>query len=175
MGALVEGFPLYIGEVTESNARAIHPIIYNGHLYAIGHKGTLKAWKLTQARDTKWAGRYGNALFNKVSAFVKSTQPTIEPDFKVLNAEETYNWPNPARDETNIRFEIAPPGGEVDIMIITMNGRVIFREKIQSSGGFPEEISVSTRHWASGGYVALVKATVDNKTETKLIKIGVIH
>lgn len=174
-GTLIEGFPLYVGEIEDTNARALHPLIYKSHLYAVGHKGTLKAWNLAQVTDTKWAGRYGNAPFNKVSAFVKNTQPSAEQHYKVLNAEETYNWPNPARDETHIRFEIAPPGGKVEITIITLNGRVIFREQVQSSGGFPEEISVNTRHWASGGYIALVKATVENKTETKLIKIGVVH
>ncbi len=95
--------------------------------------------------------------------------------FGVLNEEETYNWPNPAVDHTNIRFQISEPGGTVQVSIITVSGRIIFDETVSSTGGFPQEIRVETADWGSGGYIARIKATVGGKTETKLIKIGVVH
>ncbi len=174
-GALIDGFPLYVGKAVSATSQPIYPIIYQGILYAVSHKGTVKSWKLSQVTDTPWASRYGNAPFNKISARVKSAGAGSNSDFGVLNEDETYNWPNPASNETNIRFEVESPGGTVDITVITMSGRIIFEKTMATSGGFPQEIHVDTQQWGSGGYVARVKATVNGKTETKLIKIGVVH
>jgi hypothetical protein len=174
-GKLIDGFPLYVGKAVSATTQPISPLIYQGILYAVSHKGTVKSWKLTQVTDTRWASRYGEAPFNKVSARVKSTDGGTNSNFGVLNEDETYNWPNPARGETHIRFEVESPGGTVDITVITMSGRVIFEKSLTTSGGFPQEVHVDTRQWGSGGYVARIKATVAGKTETKLIKIGVVH
>ncbi len=174
-GQLVDGFPLYVGKAITSETQPIHPIIYNGNLYAVSHDGTVKSWNLTQVSDTKWPTRYGKAPFNKVSARVQSSENESPSGFGILNETETYNWPNPATDHTNIRFELAEPGGTVQITVITMSGRIIFEQSLTSPGGFPQEVRVQTRDWGSGGYVARVKANVDGKTETKLIKIGVVH
>lgn len=174
-GNTVTGFPLHIGKAISQNTQPIHPIIYEGRLYAVSHKGALKSWDLTQVTDTKWGSRYGHNEFNKVSARVQDNSSSGNEGFSVLNKKETYNWPNPADEDTNIRFQIASPGGTVQITVITMSGRVIFEETVSSNGGFPQEVNVVTQNWGSGGYVARVKATVGGKTETKLIKIGVVH
>lgn len=174
-GQPISGFPLYIGQATSAQNQPIHPIIYNSTLYAVSHDGTVKSWNLTQVTDAKWTSRYGSAPFNKVSARIESSEENPSTGFQVLNGVETYNWPNPATDHTNIRFELAEPGGNVQITVITMSGRIIFEQSVSSPGGFPQEVQVQTSNWGSGGYVARVKATVDGKTETKLIKIGVVH
>lgn len=174
-GDPVNGFPLHVGRAVSGNTQPIHPIIYEGKLYAVSHKGSLKSWNLTQVTDTKWGSRYGQNEFNKVSARVEDNSSSGNQGYSVLNMQETYNWPNPADDNTNIRFQITPPGGTVEISIITMTGRIIYEETITSGGGFPQEINVNTQNWGSGGYVARVKATVEGRSETKLIKIGVVH
>lgn len=174
-GEAVQGFPLYVGEAKSTQAQSIHPIIYGDQLFAVSHNGTVRSWNLSQVSDTKWSSRYGNAPFNKVSARVEELGQSQFPEFGVLNNEETYNWPNPANDETNIRFHLAEPGGTVEITVITMSGRIIFEKTVSSPGGLPQEVQVNTQNWGSGGYVARVKATVDGKTEIKLIKIGVVH
>ncbi|WP_456237587.1 T9SS-dependent M6-like inactivated metalloprotease [Gracilimonas halophila] len=174
-GSTVAGFPLHIGKVISQNDQPVHPIIYEGRLYAVSHKGALKSWELTQVTETKWGSRYGQNEFNKVSARVQDNSSSGNEGYSVLNKKETYNWPNPADEDTNIRFQIASPGGTVQITVITMGGRVIFEETVTTSGGLPQEVNVDTRNWGSGGYVARVKATVGGKTETKLIKIGVVH
>ncbi|WP_421773991.1 hypothetical protein [Gracilimonas sp.] len=174
-GQLLDGFPLYVGKAVSSETQPIHPIIYNRNLYAVSHDGTVKSWNLTQVSDTKWPTRYGEAPFNKVSARVQASENEFPSGFGVLNEDETYNWPNPAAEHTNIRFELAEPGGNVQITVITISGRIIFEQSLTSPGGFPQEVQIQTGDWGSGGYVARVKATVDGKTETKLIKIGVVH
>ncbi|MEX2456711.1 MAG: T9SS type A sorting domain-containing protein, partial [Balneolaceae bacterium] len=93
-------------------------------------------------------------------------------DFGILNTDETYNWPNPARDETTLRFQTSEPG-EIKIKITTISGRLIYDQTIESRGGAPEEIQIDTSSWGSGGYLAVVTARVNGKTERKLVKIAV--
>ncbi|MEX2478095.1 MAG: T9SS type A sorting domain-containing protein [Gracilimonas sp.] len=174
-GNKIEGFPLYVGKAENLAAQTVHPFIFNDELFAVSHQGMLKSWKLNNISDVKWSGRYGQAPFNKVSARVENDGDQNNSRFSILNDAETYNWPNPANENTNIRFEVASPGGTIDVSIITMSGRIIYEESIRTRGGRPEEININTQNWASGGYVARVKATVDGQTETKLIKIGVVH
>ncbi len=166
--------PLYVGGVSNPNAFPINPLITDNKLAAISHNGDLKVWEFDNLGEIKWGYKYGNHPYNKVSGTLGSTSP-ITDSYSVLNSSETYNWPNPAQENTNIRFELAAPGGTVEITVITMTGRIIFEETISSPGGFPEEVQINTQNWGSGGYVALVKATVEGKTESKLIKIGVVH
>lgn len=174
-GEMMDGFPLYAGKAPDSHARIIHPIIYNSILYAVGDAGLVQAWNLKNVTGVKWAARYGNAPYNKVSARVNDSRSGSAPGFRILNSSETYNWPNPANDVTNIRFEIAPPGGEVEISVISMSGRIIYQNTISATGGAPQDVEINTSQWGSGGYVGTVKATVNGKSETKIIKIGVVH
>ena len=174
-GNEIEGFPLYVGRSENNTAQPIHPFILDNELFAISHQGVLRSWKINNISSILWPGRYGDATYNKVSARVENNEGQNGSVFNILNDEETYNWPNPAGDNTNIRFELASPGGTVDITVINMSGRIIFEQTVSTSGGRPEEINISTQNWASGGYVARVKATVDVQTTTKLIKIGVVH
>lgn len=46
---------------------------------------------------------------------------------------------------------------------------------MQANGGTPEEILLNTSSWGSGAYFALVKATVNGKSESELVKIAVVH
>tara|TARA_Y100001935_G_scaffold254275_1_gene262771 strand:+ start:38108 stop:41257 length:3150 start_codon:yes stop_codon:yes gene_type:complete len=173
-GTAIQGFPLYVGESLGSNIQPIHPAFFENTLFAVSHTGDLKSWRFNNFTTSVWPSRYGDNPYNKISArTVIST--TSSPSFSVLNKTETYNWPNPARDETNIRFELAAPGGNVDITIIDLTGRVIYETTVSARGGAPEEITLDTRSWGSGAYLAMIKAEVDGKTESKLIKIGVVH
>jgi hypothetical protein len=122
-----------------------------------------------------WSSRYGDFRFNKYSAVVPESDNNAENSYGILNKSETYNWPNPADDFTNLRFQIAQPGGAVEITIITTSGQVIFENSYRSAGGFPEEIEINTGNWPSGGYIARVKATVDGKSDTMIYKIGIVH
>lgn len=166
--------PLNVGGISNIDAAAINPLIVGDVLYAASHTGDLKGWRFENLTDAIWSSKYGNEPFNKVVGRLNDgTQPV--PEFAVLNANETYNWPNPAKDFTNIRFEIEEPGGTVEITIATLSGRTVYKNTVESRGGSPEEISVNTSGFGSGGYYALIKATVNGRSETKLIKIAVVQ
>lgn len=174
-GNRLPGFPLFVGTSLNEQAQPVHPIIYNNHLYAVSHNGTVRSWELTDLTNVKWGSRYGNNTFNKVSAILQSDGGEDNVgSFTILNEEETYNWPNPATDLTNIRFEIESPG-EIEITVITPSGTRIVRRNFQARGGVPEELELDTSNWKSGVYFATVKATVNGRSESKLIKMVVVH
>lgn len=172
-GNPIEGFPLYVGGAVGKDVQPIHPVMYEDVLYAVSHTGDLRAWRFLNHTTTQWPGRYGENPYNKVSAYIEFEE-TSGSDFSVLNKSETYNWPNPANEETNIRFELAS-AGTVDITIIDYSGRVVFERTVQAFGESPEEITVNTSAWASGAYFGRIEANVNGKKESKTIKIGVVH
>ncbi len=173
-GNQIEGFPLHVGGAIGKDIQPIHPIFFDNKLYTVSHTGDLKTWEFENFTSSQWPSRYGKNLYNKVSADITISESQANT-FTVLNSDETYNWPNPANNETNLRFEVVSPGGTVEITVIDYTGRVIFERTIQAKGGAPEEITISTQEWASGAYFARIKATVGSQNESKVVKIGVAH
>ncbi|MDZ7719016.1 MAG: T9SS type A sorting domain-containing protein [Balneolaceae bacterium] len=170
-GNPTEGFPLLVGGIKQSYSHPIHPLIFGDKLFAVSHFGELKVWEFLQIQNIQWRSKYGNQTTNKVSGFLKIEEPS-NPALSLLNGEETYNWPNPARDETQIRFQTREPA-EVRIKVLTMSGRIISDQTLQSKGNVSEEILLDTSSWASGGYYALVEAKAGGKKEHKLVKIAI--
>ena len=173
-GNQIEGFPLYVGGAVGKNTQPVHPVFFENKLYAISHLGDLKAWKFENFTTSQWPSRYGKNPYNKVSANIMISESPVGL-FSVLNNKETYNWPNPASDFTNLRYELESPGGTVDITIIDFTGRIVFERTVQAKGGTPEEIQINTRQWGSGAYFARIEASVEGRSESKLVKIGVVH
>ena len=60
------------------------------------------------------------------------------------------NIPNPASDMTAIPFTL-PQGGEVTISVLSANGQLINRRRIQAQAG-ENTVSISTEGWADGLY-----------------------
>ena len=174
-GEPVEGFPLFVGTISDQKNQPIHPIIHGKTLYAVSHRGDLKAWQLNDIDEVLWASRYGNSFRNKVSGTIHTESPQ-EPssDNKILVKEETYNWPNPAEDFTNIRFQTSG-SGTVEVKIITSGGRIVFNKNYKASGSAPEEYQISTQHWSSGLYFAMITATVGGQQERKMIKMVIVQ
>ncbi|MDZ7660694.1 T9SS type A sorting domain-containing protein [Fodinibius sp.] len=174
-GEPVEGFPLYVGNISDQNNQPIHPLIHQNTLYAVSHRGDIKAWQLDNIDEVLWASRYGNTFMNKVSGTISTENPQEpSPTNGILVKEETYNWPNPAEDFTNIRFQTSGPG-TVEVKIITSGGRIIFDKNYEANGGPPEEYQISTHDWSSGLYFAMITATVDGQKEQKMIKIVIVQ
>ncbi|MFH5883197.1 T9SS type A sorting domain-containing protein [Halalkalibaculum sp. DA3122] len=172
-GEMIPGFPLYVGPAVQAGHQPVHPVIFGTRLYAVSHRGDLKAWALPRLQDTRWGSRYGNEPYNKVTGRISGSAPP-EATSSILVRSETYNWPNPARDETHIRYQTSGPG-EVKIKIITVSGRIIFDQRFDVRGGSPEEQRISTAGWGSGIYLARVTANVNGKKASKLVKIAVVH
>jgi hypothetical protein len=170
-GQPVDGFPLLVGALTTQDSEFVHPSINGEYLAAVSPGGDFRLWQFPNAQDTQWQSRYGNDGRNKLTGRLTDA-PGQQPAFSILNREETYNWPNPASEETFLRFQTSGPG-DVKITVTTTSGRLIYRETHAARGGSPEEIKIDTSTWGSGGYLALVEATVDGQTEQELVKIAV--
>jgi len=170
-GSLMDGFPLLVGGIADQEDQPVNPSVINNYLTAVSQNGDLRVWKFPTMGRVLWSSRYGNSGNNKLTGRLLS-EPPARPEFGLLNDNETYNWPNPARDETFIRYQTAAPG-DVQIEITTMSGRLIYDRTVRSSGGGPEEISVNTSSWSSGGYIAVITASVNGETERKRIKIAI--
>lgn len=173
-GNSIQGFPLFVGSVSNQINQPIHPAIYQQTLYAVSHLGKLKAWKLDDIDEILWGSRYGNGSYNKVTGHLNSSAPQNPSENQlVLIKEETYNWPNPAKDFTNLRYQ-TNSSGTVDVKVITASGTVVFEKQYQASGGVPEERRIATDNWSSGLYFAMVTANVNGETARKMIKIVII-
>ncbi|PKD44099.1 T9SS type A sorting domain-containing protein [Rhodohalobacter barkolensis] len=170
-GELLDGFPLLVGGIQNLDQRIINPVIFDHYVAAVSPAGDLKIWEFPEMGEISWGSVYGIQNDNKSTANISSADTQI-PDFTLLNKDETYNWPNPAQNDTNIRFQTSEPA-EIEIKITTLSGRPIYDRKFQSRGGLPEEISIDTSSWASGGYIALITAEINEKKESKLIKIAI--
>jgi hypothetical protein len=168
-----DGFPLLIGGNTMDNTLPLLPAITPQYLASISPEGRFKVWYFAGMEDIQWASAYGNDTFNKVTGRIEDG--TIqEPDFLLLNKEETYNWPNPARNETMIRYQTSEPA-EILIKVMTQSGRLLEKLQFQSSSTLPSEHRVDTSDWASGAYYALVEARANGRTERKLVKIAIVR
>jgi hypothetical protein len=170
-GELLEGFPLDVGGVSEQYNQPAHPVIAGDLLIAVSHTGDLKMWRFNNLQNVLWPGRLGKSASNKLTGSTEETT-TSQPAFSLLNGDETYNWPNPAVDETILRFQTSEPS-DISIKITTMSGRTIYERSLRSLGGLPEEIVIDTSSWASGAYFALVTARNNGKTERKLVNIAI--
>ena len=171
-GEIIEGFPLFAGGINSEPFTPVNPLLFDEKLIAVSPDGDLKVWQFKTMSDPLWRSAYGNTTNNKVSSIFLSEPVAV--DFDLLNTQETYNWPNPAVDETRIRYQTSVPA-EITINITTMSGRLIYSQQLQSRGGVAEEITVDTSSWASGGYFAVVEAKSGSQTERKIIKIAVVR
>ncbi|WP_340105810.1 T9SS-dependent M6-like inactivated metalloprotease [Rhodohalobacter sp. 8-1] len=170
-GDPIEGFPLLVGGYPDTSVEFIHPAMNDEYLTAVSPAGDFRVWRFPNAQNTQWESRYGNGGTNNLTGRLLDSD-VQEPAFTVLNKQETYNWPNPASDETYVRFQTSEPG-DVQIRITTTSGRLIYNQTHPSRGGSPEEIRIDTSGWGSGGYLAVIEATVNGDTERKLVKIAV--
>ena len=168
-----EGFPLLIGGSTNENNLPLLPAITPHYLASISPEGRFKVWYFPGMEEIQWASAYGNDTFNKVTGRIEDG--TIqEPDFLLLNKEETYNWPNPARNETMIRYQTSEPA-EIVIRVMTQSGRLLEEIRFQNTSTLPSEYRIDTSKWASGAYYALVEARANGRTEQELVKIAIVR
>src|SRR6056297_116662 len=172
-GEPISGFPLLVGGYPDAEEEMVHPSLSGSYLSAVSPAGDFRVWRFQNAQNTLWESRYGNGGTNKLTGRLAESD-TQEPVFTILNDQETYNWPNPASEETFIRFQTSDPGS-VQIRISSTSGRLIYNQTHDSRGGSPEEIRIDTSGWGSGGYLAVIEATVNGDSERKLIKIAVAH
>lgn len=170
----VDGFPLLAGSLTDDTQQVPAPLLIDeGHLFAISPAGEVRGWGLPELGEVGWSRTYGDQRGNKAGINAER-QRQERPAFGILNGQETYNWPNPAKDQTNIRYETSEPA-LIDITIINPGGSTVFNKQTESQGRYPQEIQVNTSSWGSGVYFGRIRADNGQKSESKMIKIVITH
>jgi hypothetical protein len=172
-GVALDPFPLLVGGLDSADGRLVNPVLSGESLFAVSPSGDLREWSLPLMQHPLWSSKYGEHPWNKVTGAVEADR---EPDltFGLLNRDKTYNWPNPATDETQLHFQVSEPA-EVNIRIATMSGRQIYNRTVHTSGGATDTIPIDTSTWSSGGYFAVVTARAGNREERKIVKIGIVR
>ncbi|AXJ00156.1 M6 family metalloprotease domain-containing protein [Cyclonatronum proteinivorum] len=173
----LDGFPLYVGSTQEDVSYIerfpLMPVLDGNRLYAISNSGDLRVWELEGAGEVFWGSVYGNDPGNKLRG--PEPDPNLSlPEFGLLNTGETYNWPNPASNETFIRYQTSTEA-DITITVLSMSGTRLYEQRLQARGGVPEEVLIDTSGWSSGAYYARVRASANGREETKLIRIAVIR
>ncbi|MDP8228011.1 MAG: T9SS type A sorting domain-containing protein [Candidatus Electryoneaceae bacterium] len=119
-----------------------------------------------------WGSQYRdrqnrNAVWETAQPFVASSSDPLMPE------DLCYNWPNPARESTAIRYFLNF-NADVKVDIFDITGQRITTLYGDGTAGMHHEIIWNTSVVARGGYLAVVEATGDSGTETKIIKIAVV-
>ncbi|MBL7066561.1 MAG: T9SS type A sorting domain-containing protein [Candidatus Marinimicrobia bacterium] len=94
----------------------------------------------------------------------------------LLDQKKTFNWPNPTKfDRTAIRyFPTADCNISIDIYDLAGDFITSFKDSDPLINDY-NEIEWNVGNIANGVYFAVVKATSGSKTESKIVKIMVIH
>ena len=171
----VQDFPLLIGSLGETAEATISPIIHPPFLYAVSPAGEIKGWKFAAMDSASWPTIYGSpANLNKVAAYSEEQFSPGTEGNELLVASETYNWPNPADEQTHIRYQLTE-AATLDIQIVSYSGKIVFESKFEAAAGPADEFVIQTGAWGSGPYFAVIKAKSGNRSQKKIIKIAVVH
>ncbi|MGM0589694.1 MAG: T9SS type A sorting domain-containing protein [Bacteroidota bacterium] len=174
-GSPLSNFPLTVGGIQDPGQSPIHPVIDEQRqlLWAVSPQGDLKSWKLPQLGSVAWKGLYGpNSETNKMG--MVNSSPAESDGNSLLQPSETYNWPNPANEQTHFRFQVQEPA-RIRIEISSMSGQQMDKLTYDARAGAPQEIQYSTQSLSSGVYYVLIKAQSENRKDHKLIKMVVVH
>jgi hypothetical protein len=166
-GAIHAEFPLPVGKKILAT-----PLLFDKTLYAVSEEGDLRAWQLPNLGEVWWGELYYNGE-NQSYVELNTPAPTVSTT-ELLISRETYNYPNPVKNGvTNLRFACTADC-EIRIAIADISGNLIKEfDPIGAYASMPSEIQWQASV-ASGVYLARISATANGKTETKLVKIGVI-
>lgn len=142
-------------------------------LATISGNGLLQLFTFSPAADVTWGNPLGEAPQVGLMAVLQGTEMP-EETFSLLNMMEVYNWPNPAKDRTRIRYETSQEAS-LSIRVITPSGRKFFDKTLLTRGGAPEETELDVSSWPSGLYIVQVTASHNDRTERKQFNMAVIH
>ncbi|TNE71881.1 T9SS type A sorting domain-containing protein [bacterium] len=160
------GFPLIAGSINQFEG--IQPVFSDKKLLTTTPDGSIYVWNLPEQAQVKLASPYGSLTDGKVLYSVESFNGI--PNDELLVSSETYNWPNPARASTQLRWQTTA-SAEIKIDIYSISGRKVWSVTTQSNGNVPEEITLQTSRWGSGVYYVRVQAKSAQSTSLKTYKL----
>ena len=165
-GRTVQGFPLSAGYSVEGA-----PLLYRDSLWVVTRAGVLRSYRMPNIDRLLWSQHHGGG---QNTGFVMLASQEV-PSNMLLNAEETYNWPNPVRDGSTFFRCMTSEAADVSITIIDGAGFYIDSFSFATSAGVPHEVLWHTDA-VSGVYYARVEATSrTGSKDSRLIKLAIIR
>jgi hypothetical protein len=149
----------------------LQPVMHEGRLYAVSPAGDLRAWQIGLRSDSPSFYLYGDPRSNILR--ITDNLPQLQ-NGDLLVSVETYNWPNPARDHTFLRFQTTRDS-DISVTITGYDGAVVRELRASSRGGVSGELFLDTSGWGNGVYFARISARSEGTTAHKLITMVVIR
>jgi len=167
---LVDGFPIPAGTV-KTGETPLSPIFASNRLWVIQTNGTVQSWIFSESGSSHFSSHF-RSDGKRVSTLSENTD--FVNSNSLLYSSETYNWPNPANEETHLRYSTREEA-EILIDIFTISGKKVWKNKLTSKGKTPEEILLNTSNWGSGLYYVRIQAKISGATDSKIVKMMVEH
>lgn len=175
-GVILPSFPRSLGRYDEGTSERLRPypllIDQSGTYIYADSKGRVKLADLSASYKTWWAAAYGNTVSSFFES-LESQQDEEQASASILVQEETYNWPNPAQDQTVLRYQ-SVKGATIDVLIAQPSGRTVYKTKVTAQSDLPEDLIIGLQDWPSGVYLARIQAEFEGQSARKIIKIAVV-
>ncbi|MFQ6031604.1 MAG: FG-GAP-like repeat-containing protein, partial [Candidatus Zixiibacteriota bacterium] len=175
-GKMVDGFPLSCGGSINSS-----PILVNldkddhAELLVATDDGFVYAWDLPGEYDSvtsPWT-QFGYDC-GHTNYFPKESLPPVPPVAgELLPQSLAYNYPNPAKDQTKIRYYLREEA-KVNIRIYDLSGMLVDEFSGPGEGRMDNERLWDCSRFASGVYLCRVEAKSLSENRVVFFKIAVV-
>lgn len=149
-GVTLPGFPKATGGLVES------PAVFaltgsNSAIFAMSKAGEINAFAANVRGDVDWNSIYGS--HGNLGSYRRPLPAPAQIDGAI---GYVYNYPNPAADQTTIRFSLRE-SGNVDIKFYNVAGDLVFDSPFAGVGGVDNEYRFDCSRLASGVYFCQVE------------------
>jgi M6 family metalloprotease-like protein len=175
-GKMLDGFPLSCGGAINSS-----PILVNldkdshAELLVASDDGFVYAWDLPgeyESETNPWT-QFGYDA-GHTNYFPKDSLPPMPPVAgELLPQNLAYNYPNPAKNQTNIRYYLGEEA-QVNIRIYDLSGMLVDEFLGPGEGQMDNERLWNCSRFASGVYLCRVEAKSSSKNKVVFFKIAIV-
>ncbi|HEX7401691.1 MAG TPA: T9SS type A sorting domain-containing protein, partial [candidate division Zixibacteria bacterium] len=175
-GKMVDGFPLTVNGAIKSS-----PILLNldkdinAELLVASDDGFINGWDLPseyKEESFPWV-MYGHDA-GHANYFPKGSLPPVPPIAgDLLPSKMAFNYPNPAKDQTKIRYFLKQ-NAEVDIKIYDLSGMLVDEFSGPGEGRTHNERIWDCSKYASGVYLCRVEAKSMDDNQVVIFKIALV-
>jgi M6 family metalloprotease-like protein len=176
-GKMVDGFPLPVnGAVTSSSILLnLDKKDVNAELLTVSDDGFIYAWDLPgeyKKENFPWA-MYGYDA-GHTNYFPKDSMSPVPPVAgDLLPAKMAFNYPNPAKGQTKIRYFLKQDA-QVNIRIFDLSGMLVDEFTGPGEGRIHNERLWDCSRFASGVYLCRVEAKSETQNQVVFFKMALV-
>ena len=173
-GKMVDGFPLTVNGAVKSS-----PVLLNldkdinAELLVASEDGFINCWDLPgeyKEESFPWV-MYGHDAGH--TNYYPEVRPIPPIAGDLLPVKMAFNYPNPAKDQTKIRYFLKQ-NAEVDIKIYDLSGMLVVEFAGPGEGRTHNERIWDCSKYASGVYLCRVEAKSDDENQVVIFKIALV-